>query len=393
MYDITIFGATGFTGQLTAEYLASRRKEEDFSLALAGRNRGKLQSLKHNLENKFPSNEIGILHADVSEEPSIRKMAEETEVLISTVGPYLQFGEVVVRAAALSGTDYLDLTGEGGFVESMRTKYDSIAKENKAKILHCCGYDSIPADLGTYFTAKLLPENERKTVECFVKTISRDPYSAFQSISGGTWHSALGFLSLEEYERQQRIYSELRESSFPREILPMPLEFRYRESSGEFGIPLPVVDVEVVLRSASRLGFYGNSFSYGHFLAIEGIPKFFLGLLGLLGLFSVIQFPIIKNILSSLKSSGDGPDSDVRETNSFVHSFIGSSASKTVKTEVRGKDPGYGDTSKMLGEAAISCLKDDLPELYGQLTTAEALGDKLIDRLTKHTGIKFIILN
>lgn len=393
MYDITVFGATGFTGQLTADYLASRRNEEDFKLAIAGRNRGKLQSIKHHLEKKYPSSEITVLHGDITEEPSIRKITEESKVLINTVGPYLQYGEQVVRACAMNGTDYLDITGEGGFLEAMRGKYDTVAKQNASRIIHCCGYDSIPADMGTFFTVKQLPANERKSVECFVKTISRDTYSAFQSISGGTWHSALGFLSPEEFERQQKIYSELKESSYPREILPMPMEFRYREATREFGIPMPVVDTEIVLRSASNLPFYGNSFTYGHFLALEGISQFFLGIFGILALLGAVQMPILKDILYSLKSSGDGPDEKLRESNRFVHSFIGTSATKTIRTEVRGKDPGYGDTSKMLGEAAICCLNDPLPEVYGQVSTATAMGDMLLERLKKNAGLEFVTLD
>lgn len=392
MNDITIFGATGFTGQLTADYLASRRKSEDFQLALAGRNRGKLQSLKTILEKKYSGSEIQIIISDVDEEPSIRKMTEDTRVLVNTVGPYLEYGEPVSRACAISGTHYLDLTGEGGYVQNVGDKLNKLAGENRARLIHCCGYDSIPADLGTYFTVKQLPENENKEIECFINMTSKNLYSSFQSISGGTWHSALGFLSMDELERQSRVYEKLKNNSHPRDIKPMAFQFHYREETGEFGIPLPFVDIEIVLRSAAYHTFYGNSFSYGHFLSLSGLPKFFAGIFGLSLFLSAAQLPLIKEFLKSIKSRGEGPDKDIRESNRFKHSFVGKSETKTVKTEICGGDPGYGDTSKMIGEAAICCLNDELPEIYGQVTTAQVFGDKLITRLKKYTGIEFNVV-
>jgi short subunit dehydrogenase-like uncharacterized protein len=391
-YDITLFGATGFTGILTAEYLASRRAKEDFSLAIAGRNKGRLLGLKYELEKKYIGSEINILLADVDEEPSIRKMAEATKVLISTVGPYLLYGETVVRACVVSGTHYLDLTGEGSFVEQMELKYHKSAIESEAKIINCCGYDSIPADFGTYFTIKNLPTTELKEVECFISVSSKDFTSAFSSISGGTWHSALGFMNLHEIERQRDMYAKILIKSRPREITVLPTEFRFREASKSFGIPLPVVDIEVVLRSALQLEEYGPAFSYGHFLSIQGLPKFLGSLLGFSLFLGASQIPPIKDLLYLLKKNGDGPNEEIRSTNNFHHSFIGKSGSKTVQVSVTGGDPGYGATSKMLGEAAICILNDPIPERYGVITPVVAMGDFLLERLQKNADMKFKVL-
>jgi short subunit dehydrogenase-like uncharacterized protein len=388
-YDITLFGATGFTGLLTAEYLASRRIKEDFSLAIAGRSQSKLVILKSKLEKKYPGPEISILIADVGEQPSIRNLAVSSKVLISTVGPYLLHGEIVVRECVINGTHYLDLTGEALFVEDMERKYHLQAQKSESKIIHCCGYDSIPSDFGAYFTVKNLPPGELKEVECFTSVSSKDFLSSLQSISGGTWHSALGLIQPGEIERQKNSVDTISLRGRPRDISSFKKEFRYREDSGTFGIPLPLVDIEVVLRSAIHLEVYGPAFSYGHFLGVQGLPKFISSLFGFTFFLGVTQIQPIKDFLYLLKSSGDGPSEDVRSTNHFIHSFIGKSASKTIRTSVRGGDPGYGATSKMLGEAAICILNDPIPETYGVITPVVAMGDYLLDRLQSNAGIEF----
>jgi short subunit dehydrogenase-like uncharacterized protein len=393
-YDITLFGATGFTGKLTAEQLASKRMKEDFSLALSGRNKGKLYSLKFELEKKYPGSEISIVIADVEEEPSIRKMAESSKVLISTVGPYIQYGEPVVKACVIYGTHYLDITGEGAFVDHIERKYHQQAIQTEAKIISCCGYDSIPADMGVYFTNKLLPQNEKKEIECFISVDTKDLSSLFSSVSGGTWHTALDFImNKRELERQSISYNRINYASHPRNVSALPFEFRYREDSNTFGIPMPVVDIEIVLRSALNLTEYGSDFSYGHFLSIQGLPKFITGLLGIGTFFGIAQIPYIKDILYSLKSSGEGPEEEIRNTNSFCHSFVGKTKSKTVMTTVRGGDPGYGDTSKILAESAICILNDTLPERYGVITPAYAMGDSLLTRLSENAGIEFRVIH
>lgn len=393
-FDITLFGATGFTGKLTAQQLASKRNKEDFSLAISGRNKGKLYSLKFELEKKYPGSEINIIIADVEEEPSIRKMAESSKVLISTVGPYIQYGEVVVKACVIYGTHYLDITGEGAFVDQIERKYHQQAIQSESKIINCCGYDSIPADLGAYFTNKLLPEDEKKEIECFISVDSRDLLSLYSSVSGGTWHTAIDFImNKREMERQSNSYKRINYASHPRNISALPFEFRYREDSNTFGIPLPVVDVEIVLRSALNLPEYGSNFSYGHFLSIKGLPNFLTGLFGFSAFFGVAQIPYIKDILYSLKSSGDGPEEKIRNTNSFCHSFIGKSNSKSVMATVSGGDPGYGDTSKILAESAICILNDPLPDRYGVITPAFAMGDFLLTRLSENAGITFDVLH
>jgi short subunit dehydrogenase-like uncharacterized protein len=393
-YDIIIFGATGFTGALTAKYLAKKMKEEPFQLGIAGRDEAKLNKLKRELISINPNcGEVGLINADVKDYTSLLKMAQDTKVVITTVGPYLKYGDPVVKACVEGGADYLDLTGEGGFVNHVMNLYDRKARENKVKILNCCGFDSIPADLGTYFTVKQLPSNEPIEVECFVSFSSNNPspLGQFNSVSGGTWHSAIGFMNLSELDRQKQSYTRIAASATNgRLVQPIPIQFRLREETKTYGAPLPFVDIEVVLRSAANLDLYGPNFSYGHYAGINSTPLLIGGVLGMGIVFSLAQFAPTRNLLLNLRKPGDGPDKEQRESNSFTLSFIGKSNSKTVRTEVTGGDPGYGDTSKMLGESALCLIHDkkELPEKFGVITPAIAMGDKLIPRLQK-AGIGF----
>src|SRR5947209_14593950 len=151
-FDVVVFGATGFTGALTAEYLAANAPP-DLRWAIAGRNQKKLDDVRSRLGGADP----GILKADVTEEASLRELAEQTKVVITTVGPYLNYGEPLVAACAAAGTDYVDLTGEPEFVDRMWLSYHAQAEASGARIVHSCGFDSIPYDLGTLFTVDHLP--------------------------------------------------------------------------------------------------------------------------------------------------------------------------------------------------------------------------------------------
>src|SRR3954471_5523108 len=182
-HDIVLFGATGFTGGLTAAYLAANAPAE-VSWALAGRNRSKLEGVRERLAADHPgSAELGLLEADVEDPASIREVAESARVVTTTVGPYIAYGEPLVAACAEAGTDYVDLTGEPEFVDLMYVRHQARTVETGARIVHCCGFDSIPHDLGAYFTVKQLPEGVPLKVEGFVR--------AGGKLSGGTIESAL----------------------------------------------------------------------------------------------------------------------------------------------------------------------------------------------------------
>src|SRR5579862_730630 len=154
-HDIVLFGATGFTGALTAEYLAAHA-DPGTRWALAGRNRSKLEGVRSRLGPE--QGELSLLEADVNDPESLRRLAESTKVVITTVGPYIRYGEGLVAACAAAGTDYVDLTGELEFVDLMWLRYHEQAQSTGARLVHSCGFDSIPYDLGALFTVKHLPE-------------------------------------------------------------------------------------------------------------------------------------------------------------------------------------------------------------------------------------------
>ena len=191
-FDVTLFGATGFTGGLTAEYLAEHAPA-DMRLALAGRNIDKLERLREGLP-RGEGPDIELLRCDVTDEASIREVAESSRAVATTVGPYINYGEPLVAACAKAGTDYTDLTGEPEFVDRMYLGHHAAAVQSGARIVHACGFDSIPHDLGARFTVDQLPGDEPLKVEGFVR--------AGGTFSGGTYHSAItAFSRVRQYAK------------------------------------------------------------------------------------------------------------------------------------------------------------------------------------------------
>jgi len=383
-YDIVVFGATGYTGGLTAEYLA-RHAPGSTRWALAGRNRDKLEAVRTRLAKINPvCAQTELLAADATDPASLKKVAESARVIITTVGPYILHGEPLVAACAAAGTDYVDLTGEPEFVDLMWLRYHEQAQQTGARIVHCCGFDSIPHDLGAFFTVQQLPENAPIKLEGFVR--------AGGTFSAGTYHSAINAFG------RARLYAKTRKERLAREARPAGRSIgavksgvRYDKALGSWVVPLPTIDPQVVRRSAAALDRYGPDFRYGHYVVL----KRFAMVAGLLGgvsaLFTLAQFKPTRDWLLSRKSSGEGPTPEQREKAWFKVRFRGEAGGKTVTTEVSGGDPGYGETSKMLAESALCLAHDDLPKKGGQSTPAAAMGNALIARLTKN-GIRFAVV-
>src|SRR5437763_3863346 len=179
-HDVVLFGATGFTGGLTAEYLAANAGPET-RWALAGRNQQKLEGVVQRLGAEH--SDVALLQADIGDRELVRRLAEATKVVITTVGPYINYGEPLVAACAAAGTDYVDLTGEPEFVDLMWLRYHEQAERSGARIVHSCGFDSIPHDLGALYTVMALPEGAPITLDGFVRVRGK--------FSGGTFHSAI----------------------------------------------------------------------------------------------------------------------------------------------------------------------------------------------------------
>ncbi|MBV9337372.1 MAG: saccharopine dehydrogenase NADP-binding domain-containing protein [Solirubrobacterales bacterium] len=384
-YDIVVFGATGFTGALTAEYLAAHAPQST-RWALAGRNQGKLEDVRRRLAALNPAcAEVPLLRADVTDTDSVRNVAEATRVVITTVGPYIRHGEPLVRACASAGTDYVDLTGEPEFVDRMWLGYHEQAIETGARIVHSCGFDSIPYDLGALFTVQQLPEGAPMALDGFVRVGG--------SVSGGTYQSTIEILARLRQSAsvaRERRGRETRPSD--RRVKGMPGTPHHDEFGGGWAVPFPTIDPQTVLRSARALERYGPEFTYSHYLVVKRLPVLIGMVGGVAGVAALAQIPPTRKLLLDLKTSGSGPSPEERQKAWFRVRFAGRSGDRQVRTEVSGGDPGYGETSKMLAESALCLAHDDLPERAGQLTPAVAMGDALRRRL-EGAGIGFEVLD
>jgi short subunit dehydrogenase-like uncharacterized protein len=396
-YDIVVFGATGFTGALTAEYLA-RNAPAGMSWALAGRNMEKLAGVRRRLAAIDPAcAELPLMHADVTVAATLRAVAEATRVVISTVGPYIRYGEPLVAACATAGIDYVDLTGEPEFVDRMWLKYHRQAEQTGARLVHSCGFDSIPYDLGVQFTVEHLPEGMPISVDGFMRTKG--------SFSGGTYQSAIEILGgLRSGSKVARERRKLEGDPTGRRVRGVSGRPHPDQFAGGWVVPFPTIDPATVLRSARALDRYGPDFSYSHYAVVGPLPML-VGLGAAAGAaVALAQIPPTRNLLLKLKSSGEGPSEEKRAKSWFSVRFAaragggasagGGSADGGVqlRTQVNGGDPGYSETSKMLGESALCLAYDDLPKRAGQLTPAAAMGPALRRRL-EAAGIEFKVLD
>ncbi|MFE9095694.1 saccharopine dehydrogenase family protein [Streptomyces sp. NPDC007264] len=376
-YDIVLFGATGFVGALTAHYLAAHAPE-GLRWAIAGRSPRKLERLRERLAG---GNRPGLLRADARDPESLAALAHQGRVLATTVGPYLKYGEELVAACADAGTDYLDLTGEPEFVDLMYVRHDARARETGARLVHSCGFDSVPHDLGVYFTVQQLPEGVPLTVDGYVRSRAM--------FSGGTFASALG-----QFARGPQMMAAARDRTRhePRLLgrrARAPLGApRYAAEVGTWALPLPTIDPQVVRRSARVLERYGPDFRYRHYAAVETLPYALGGVAAVGALFTAAQVPPARRWLSDRLRPGEGPGPEKRAKSWFTVRFVGEGGGRRVFTEVSGGDPGYDETAKMFAESALSLALDDLPHTSGQVTTAQAMGNALIERL-RAAGITF----
>ena len=379
-HDVVVFGATGFTGALTAEYLARAGGETRW--ALAGRSAGKLEAARERLAAESPAAaDRPLLVADIGDPVSMRRLAESTKVVITAVGPYIHYGEPLVAACAAAGTDYVDLTGEPEFVDLMWLRYHDQAQRTGARLVHSCGFDSIPYDLGALYTVGQLPEGVPIGLEGFVR--------AGGTISGGTYHSALHIAG--------RLWQGRRVAAQRRRLEPRPDGRRVRgvtaaphhdERACGWVVPAPTIDPVTVLRSARALDRYGPDFRYSHYLVTKRLATVVALAAGAGTVVGLAQLPPARNLMLKLKSPGDGPTPEQRAKAWFRVRFHGTGGGRRVIAEVTGGDPGYGETSKMLAESALCLAHDDLPDRAGQLTPAVAMGQALIDRLVA-AGIGF----
>jgi saccharopine dehydrogenase (NAD+, L-glutamate forming) len=381
-FDIVLFGATGFTGGLTADHLAAHAPA-GLRWAIAGRNADKLESVRRRLEDGGTSG-VEVLVADAADPAALSDVARRARVVISTVGPYLVHGAPLVAACAEAGTDYVDLTGEPEFVDRMFLEHHETAVRTGARLVHACGFDSIPHDLGAYFTVRQLPSDRPITLRGVVRSGG--------TFSGGTFHSALNQFARAKQMRSTyaaRRRAEARpEGRSSRSVSGKP----HRDPVlGYWLVPLPTIDPFVVARSGAALSSYGPDFRYSHYAGTRTLRFAAGGTAAVGAMVAAAQVPPLRRQLLKRIRPGDGPSPTRRARSWFTVDFVGESGGRTVHTRVSGGDPGYTETAKMLSEAALCLAFDDNPETSGQVTPAQAMGDALLARL-QAAGIDFAIV-
>ncbi|MFV8754566.1 saccharopine dehydrogenase family protein [Nannocystaceae bacterium ST9] len=376
-YDLVLFGATGFTGGLIAHYLARRLADGRIRWALAGRSREKLSKLRRELEREDPRMaELGLIEATSDDPESLRAMAGSTRAIITTVGPYQQHGEPLVAACVDQVCDYFDLTGEPSWWRSIVERYHERARARDVILVPCCGFESVPHDLGALFTAHQLPRDQPMTIDCYV--------SAKGTFSGGTLASALG-------EMPKGVKRGAGGGGGPRGPKQAKPKLHFVDALGVWAVPAPTIEPLVVRRSASLVPDFGGELQFREYFAFRSALTMAKTIVGLGGVAALASFAPTRRLLQRIRPQGTGPSPEARARAWFRIDFVGRAAGREVRTHVSGGDPGYDETAKMISEAAITAIEDRerLP-LRGVLTPASALGMPLIERL-RAAGIEFAV--
>jgi len=382
--DLILFGATGFTGGLTAEYLANN-SPAGLRWALAGRNEDKLARVRDRLAAIDPAvAELELIVVDAADTVALADVVARTKVVVTTVGPYLQLGGPLVAACAETGTDYVDLTGEPEFVDRSYLEHHATAERTGARLVHACGFDSIPHDLGAYFTIQQLQAAGPVTMRGVVRSNG--------TFSGGTFHSAMGAFArarqMADTAKKRRRAEARPEGRSSRPVAGKP----QRDSTlGYWLLPLPTIDPQVVARSGAALAAYGPDFRYSHYAGFKTLRYTVGSVAGMTAIGLSAQVKPARNFLLGKVKQGHGPDAAKRDTSWFTVDFVAESGGHQVHTRVSGGDPGYSETAKMLAESALCLAFDDNPTSAGSVTTAQAMGDNLLTRL-RAAGMSFDVV-
>jgi saccharopine dehydrogenase (NAD+, L-glutamate forming) len=407
-YAVVLYGATSFVGQITAHYLteflsnAKDKNGANVTWAIAGRDEEKLNELQSKLASK-----VDIIIANSDDAASLDKMTKQTQVIISTVGPYLKYGEPLIKSCAENGTDYVDLTGEAIFIKDMMDKYQDAAKQSGARIVNSCGFDSIPSDLGVYFTQQ--QAEERFGSACDV--INMRVKAAKGGLSGGTIASMATIFEEVGQDKSRRkqvanpyLLNDDKDAPNVRQANVSKPEYDDEHKRWLAPFVMASINTRIVHRSNQLLGYeYGRDFKYDEAMwmkdGLKGKLSSYAMSAGLLGFATAMMITPSRELLSKhvLPKSGSGPSKEDQENGYFDIRLFGQTADKdSINTKVTGdKDPGYGSTSRMLAQAAL-CLAQDISKEEvggGFWTPASAMGDSLLTRLEAHAGLSFEVVD
>ncbi|NCF18313.1 MAG: saccharopine dehydrogenase [Haliea sp.] len=401
-FDLIIWGATGFTGQLVVEYLAQNYGVGgDLNWAIGGRNQDKLEQVRTDCLAPDQREQLPLVIADSADQQSLDDMVARSSVVCSTVGPYAKYGTPLVAACAGAGTDYCDLTGEVQWMAKVIPTYQERARESGARIVHTCGFDSIPSDLGTWFLQQQMLARHGVPAMRVKARVGRNRGAA----SGGTIASMMHLMEQARKDPSIRKlvadpYALYPEGIAPGEDGPDQTGVRFDPDFHQWTSPfiMGVVNTRVVRRSNALLGFpWGEDFRYDE--AVLNRSKWQAKQIALAtgaGMAALAIGPTRMLAKRFLPAPGEGPSRKQREAGFYEIFFYGvhpTSRDDDMLVKVTGDmDPGYGSTSKMLGEAAVCLALDDLPVEGGFWTPASAMGQALLERLTTSAGLGFEIV-
>ena len=378
-YDVVLYGASGYTGALVADCLAQSCAGAGLRWALAGRHLDKLEAVRSQLHLHSVRDIPDLLHAESGDAGSLHELARRARVLINTVGPYAAHGDALVHACIAQGTHYLDLCDEPQTVDHLRRHWHHLAVRKKVCILPCCGFMSLPVDIGVLHLLEGLRHDfgaslRHQRVEVFAGV------EADGAISGGTWAALLQSLAESGLPRLRRFQAAQQQA--------LPARPQYRQDLQRWALPLVTIDGDVVRQSARLRGDYGADFRYGHFALGEHLLPM-LGLAaGIVGLTLAAQWSPTRQWLQGRLPSGSGPSAEERARGWFRISLIAQVRNRRWQTQVSGGDPGYGATSHMLTQAALLLAGGGGIAAYGVLTPASALGLAIIPALERG-GVHF----
>lgn len=423
-FDIILWGATGYTGQLVAEYLA-QNTDESVRWAIAGRNQEKLERVRHSLARP----DLPILLGDSLDQASMNELVAQTRAICSTVGPYALYGTPLVAACVAQGVAYCDLTGETLWMRQNIDTFQPQAKETGARIVHCCGYDSIPSDLGTL----VLQEHAKAVYGRYCNEVQYISWAASGGFSGGTVASMLNMV-----EETKDDKAKAKRLANPYNLVPEREpdwsqadqdDARYNEALQVWTAPFVMASINsrVVRRSNALLDWrYGQDFRYNESMKMPNRAAAIGFSTGYKAGMGAMMIPGVRDMVAdkALPAPGEGPSVETREKGYFKSKLVGKIWAEPTQAPhpelvegepveaphpepvegepVEGEpvevtligevgdnlDPGYGSTAKMLSQAALCLAFDDIPKRGGILTPASAMGLTLVKRL-RNAGMTF----
>ena len=403
VYDLIVYGASGFTGRLVAEHLlGTYGATGEIRWAMAGRSAGKLAEVRGLIGG---SSNLPLMTADASDPASLKTMAESAKVIISTVGPYQLYGEGLVAACAAAGADYVDLCGEPAWMAAMIRKYGDAARASGARIVFSCGFDSIPFDLGVFF----LEQQARARFGAPATRVRGRVRKMKGSFSGGTAASLLA--TVEAAAREPAIRKTLSDPfalapGFVGAAQPSGNEVVEDIAAGSWVAPfiMAMINTKTVHRSNQLLNY-----AYGRYFVYDEMMMTGPGRAGEKRARALARREAVQNALIGfaptralirrfvLPKPGQGPSKAARDAGFYDILLIGeTSDGRSLRVSVKGdKDPGYGSTSKMIAESAICLARDVSHDAVGGgfWTTASAMGEPLLGRLQAKAGLTFTLEN